>query len=97
MKIATVSFNGMLFVGPVRQVTYVDGSPCLMIGDEVVSINLSQYGLRPEPGRVFIKNWSEHDGLADALVTAGVVEKEVPVWVGPFRSQAFSCRVIGGE
>ena len=43
---------------------------------EVLSINLEAYGLVPDSAdQFYVKNYSEHEGLADALVAAGVAEK----------------------
>lgn len=40
----------------------------------LVSINLYEIGHAPSPGCFWIKNYSEHTGLGDALVKAGVIE-----------------------
>lgn len=42
-------------------------------GPEVLSTNLNYYGLVGEPGCVFIKDWSEHAGLAERVQAAGLV------------------------
>ena len=39
------------------------------------TINLEEVGFAPEPGCFFIKNYSEHEGLGDALIKAGVVQR----------------------
>lgn len=45
-------------------------------GMEVLSINLEAYGLVPNSDRQFFaKDYSEHEGLPDALVEAGIATK----------------------
>lgn len=67
---------------------YVDGTLALAIseeyGPEVISTNLSGYGMKPAKNSVFIKDYSEHDGLTASLVAAGVVEplREVAIGYG---------------
>ena len=65
--------------------------------DEVLSIDLSEYGYVPGPDEVFVKDWSEHHGFAAALQAAGVVEIVGEVLVGPFMSRAYRVRVTRGE
>lgn len=72
--------------------SYVDGTPALLIEDndegcpiiETLSVNLSGYGLHPAPGNVFIKDYSEHEGLTGNLVANGIVRvvREVPIGMG---------------
>lgn len=63
--------------------------------DEVLSVDLSEYGYVPGPGEVFVKDWSEHQGFAAALQAAGVVEIVGEVLVGPFMSRAYRVQVMG--
>src|SRR5699024_151427 len=63
-------------------------------GVERLSTDLSVYGYVAEPGQVFIKDWSEHAGLADALVLARVVSPLESLRVGPFSSRAYRVRVL---
>lgn len=62
-------------------------------GPERVSVNLEAYGLVPAPGRVFIKDWSEHSGLAESLQRAGLARLVRSVEVGPFASTAHEVEV----
>lgn len=39
----------------------------------IVSVNLDMTGYAANPGCFWIKNYSEHEGLGDALIKAGVV------------------------
>lgn len=49
---------------------------------EVLSVNLGGYGLTPEPNHVFVKDYSEHEGLTDALVASRAVKVVEPVQIG---------------
>ena len=60
---------------------------------EALSVNLETYGLIPDPGCVFIKDWSEHSGLAERLQVAGLVKIIRSFTVGPFSSTAFEVEV----
>ena len=52
---------------------------------------------RPEPGNVWLKTWSENEGIAEALVAGGVVELNSEVcFVGPFRVIALGARLTPG-
>lgn len=62
-------------------------------GVEWLSTNLEGYGLLPRQHCVFIKDWSEHKGLATALVDAHVGEIVGTVQVGPFTSTAYEVRI----
>lgn len=52
-------------------------------GAERLSISLESYGISPAPGNVFIKDYSEHAGLAQRLVEAGLVTIVGCVTAGP--------------
>ncbi|WP_405749291.1 hypothetical protein OG232_04250 [Streptomyces sp. NBC_01411] len=62
-------------------------------GPEPISISLQDYGLTPEPGNVFIKDWSEHSGLTARLERAGLVKPVHALTVGPFGSTAYEVQV----
>lgn len=70
------------------QLTYPDGET------EILSVDLMAYGYMAFPGECFIKDWSEHAGLTDALVVAGVVAPVERLVVGPFCSRAYRVRVL---
>lgn len=62
---------------------YTDGSLALMAEDEdedgmpnveTLSVNLSAYDIHPPEGHIYVKDHSEHEGLAQALVNIGLVE-----------------------
>lgn len=71
------------------QLTHLDGET------EVLSIDLVLDGYVARPGEVFVKDWSEHVGLTDALTLAGIVAPSEHLEVGPFRSRAYRVRVLG--
>ncbi|MFE6939588.1 hypothetical protein [Streptomyces chartreusis] len=60
---------------------------------EPISISLQGYGLTPEPGNVFIKDWSEHSGLTARLTQAGLVQPVHALTAGPFGSKAYEVQV----
>ncbi|WP_405824175.1 hypothetical protein OG705_29050 [Streptomyces sp. NBC_00838] len=60
---------------------------------ESISISLRNYGLTPEPGNVFIKDWSEHSGLTARLAQAGLVKPVHTLTVGPYQSTAYEVQV----
>lgn len=63
----------------------------------VLSTVLLAYGYLPFFGETFIKDWTEHSGLTDALVMAGVVSVVERLTVGPFDSRAYRVRVLFPE
>lgn len=58
----------------------------------VLSTVLLAYGYMPFFGETFIKDWTEHSGLTDTLVMAGVVTVVERLTVGPFNSTAYRVR-----
>jgi len=94
----TVTFSAITITGDVvfdgtrRSLILIDAEQA---GYEVMSINFDAYNLRPAgEDRVFIKDWSEHTGVAKSLEAAGVVEITRALNVGPFRSRAYEVRVL---
>lgn len=76
-------------------------NPCLEIHDAVkfgvlciATTNIAGY--RCPPGYVLIKNWSENEGVYEALLAAGVigpVEKHVPTGF----VTAYECKYLKGQ
>lgn len=65
------------------------------IGVEDLSIDLRAYALTPAAGCVFVKDWSEHTGLAHELETAGCGSiTQRLTGIGPFNSTAFEMKVV---
>lgn len=78
MKRMTVTLVGETYNVLLKQHKYADGEPKLVLVDEedgcvvtVVSVSLP---LKPDEGCIWIKDWSENEGITDQLVAAGVVE-----------------------
>lgn len=96
-KNASVDFSAITIRG---EVIYLADQNALVLldaehgGRERLSTNLEAYGLTPKPGHVFIKNWSEHAGVAASLADAGLVELTEKYAVGPFATTAYEARVI---
>lgn len=78
--------------------TYADGSLALVASDtdedgilnqETFSVNLAPaYGLVPPEGHVYVKNYSEHEGLPEALEALGIVKIVEWVKFGPYNMPA---------
>ena len=56
-----------------------DGSTAIVLtsprGEPLMTATtcLAAYGDTPEPGHVFLKTWSENEGIYEALLAAGVI------------------------
>lgn len=59
-----------------------------------LSTDLLVYGYMPWVGETLVKDWTEHSGLTDALVMAGVATVLDRFEVGPFNSRAYRLRVL---
>ncbi len=81
---------------------YADGTPALEVEAdyegypeiETLSTNLAHYGLEPPAGHIYVKDYSEHEGLPTALVAAGVAEYVDEVYLGPFNSRFVLMKVV---
>lgn len=92
-QLGSFSLHGDLLHDPDQQALFL-GEPNGEL--EVLSINLSSQGDFASETTVFVKDWSEHSGLAASLIEAGVAELVREVRVGPFRSRAYELRVVLG-
>lgn len=65
-------------------------------GPEYLETNLSAYGYVPEPGNIFVKDWSEHSGLAQSLEDADVAEfvRRIEIPMTSWTNIAYEMRVI---
>lgn len=78
---------------------YASGVPLIMIesvdGERlcVATTNLEGYGKYPEEGNVFIKDWSENEGVLDALVKAEIISKPVREVPAGFAT-AYECTLL---
>lgn len=60
----------------------------------VATVNLEEYGLHPRPDHVFIKDYSETDGLWRKLHQMGIISEPVnEVPFGPWDAKAQECRI----
>jgi hypothetical protein len=63
-----------------------DGSPVA-----TATVNTA---IRIEPDEIIVKDYAENEGMLDALVQAGVVERSFqPVYIGSFGSRCARCRL----
>lgn len=62
-------------------------------GPERISISLKAYGLTARPGSIFVKDWSEHNGLTTRLAAASLVRPLRTLAVGSFDSTAYEVEV----
>lgn len=93
---------GLTYRNP-RIETYLDGTPALVADvldtdldcwfDETLSTNLFSYGLMPDEDCIFVKDYSEHEGLAEAIEDAGWGEAVGAVMFGPFNATATVIRL----
>ena len=62
---------------------------------ETLSVNLSAYGLEPEENQFYVKDYAQHEGLASALVVAGIATfvSLTPVTFGPHDTQAWLMQI----
>lgn len=51
---------------------YANGQLALLVNGHPLTVNLP--ASPPPPGTVWIKDWSENEGVYDALVSSGVIE-----------------------
>lgn len=61
---------------------------------EVISVDLQAYGLNTPQDHIWIKDLSEHAGVASQLVDLGVVVHKATVCVGPFDSPAHMVKFL---
>lgn len=62
--------------------------------EEVLTVNLLSSGYVADPGEVVVKDGSEHDGLAAALVAGRVAKHVESLRVGPHGTTAPRLRII---
>lgn len=73
---------------------YADGTPALVAESrdedgypdrDTLSVNLGGYGMEPPPaGHFIVRDYSEHEGLPDALERAGIATVVDRITFGPF-------------
>ena len=81
-------------VGTIHKTCYSDGSLAVVFssneGNTTLSVNLTAYGLRPpDPENYFwVKNYSEGEGMADAICEAGIGYPSCVATFGPHKTTA---------
>ena len=72
-----VTLSGQTYTDvTVRHENYGDGCAALSVYDDhglvvTASVHLGEH---PAPGHIWVKDWSENEGILDSLVAAGVIE-----------------------
>ncbi|MDV3002450.1 MAG: hypothetical protein N5P05_004105 (plasmid) [Chroococcopsis gigantea SAG 12.99] len=72
----------------INLVDAINGSPIT-----TATVNLSPYGLVPEPNQCYIKDYAENEGILKSLVMAGAVIPVKIVRFGPYSSPAVLCKL----
>lgn len=62
--------------------------------EEVLTLSLLASGFVADPGQVFVKDWSEHTGLAAALVAVQICHHIETVNIGPNGVTAYRLQVV---
>lgn len=99
-RAVVIDFPYISLAGIIGTQTYGDGTTALVLltdeGPETLSTNLGGHGLTPRsPEHVFVKDYSEHTGLAQSLVKADVAEIVAEVTFGNFGTRAYEVRLLG--
>lgn len=89
----TFNINSEYVHMPTATVTvgkYTDGTVAVMANnsdepwdDEVLSVNLGGYEMYPPEGHVYVRDYSEHEGLPAALEAAGIATVVERLSFGP--------------
>jgi hypothetical protein len=86
--------------GDVEKMEYGDGSLALTFtapdGEPLatLSVNLGGHGIACPPGHVYVKNYSEGEGMAAALEVAGVATRVEEITFGPYDTTATLMKVL---
>ena len=82
MNTKQVKFKDWLCTVYIAEYPVSDGRTAIQLNDAedgmpiaTATVNLPDLSL--EPDHVFIKGWSENEGMADALIEAGIIGPEV--------------------
>lgn len=90
LKLTEIELEGDLRYDPSQNALCLAGPE----GDsKVLTVDLLASGYVAMPGEVFVRDYSEHSGLPDALAAAGVCEAVEEITVGPFGSRVHRMRV----
>lgn len=76
---------------------YSDGSVALrantFIGEQLFTATVALEGRVPEPGNVFIKNWSENEGVLECLIDQGIISEPIATHPTGF-TEAHECKLL---
>lgn len=90
LHLATYTLTGVANYDPdTRMLQLIDTATG---ASEVLSIDLP--GIEPTTGHVFVRDYSEHHRLPEALVTAGIATITREHRTGPFQSRVMEMRVL---
>jgi hypothetical protein len=93
MKSYTINAVFLKGEGILERTTYPNGSPAVVFHHggyehEALSVNLGAYGLVPPQGCIYVRDGSEHEGVPEAVVEAGIGTIVGKVHYGPYDSSA---------
>jgi hypothetical protein len=60
------------------------------------TVCLVEYNQEPRPEHVFIKNWSENEGILESLIAGGIISEPVRTLPAGF-CKAYECRILKPE
>lgn len=66
-----------------------DGVPLM-----TATVNLSAYQMAPKPGHVFIKEYSENEGITAALVANGIIEEPTETFTIGYGCTVNHCKCV---
>jgi len=79
-------------VGTIHKTCYSDGSLAVVFssneGNTTLSVNLADYDLNAPENHFWVKNYSEGEGMADAIQKAGIGYPSCVTTFGPHKTTA---------
>jgi hypothetical protein len=85
-------------VGTIHKTCYSDGSLAVVFrsneGNTTLSVNLADYGATPPEDHFFVKNYSEGEGMVEAIEKAGIAEALADFRFGSFDTTATLMKLI---
>lgn len=89
----TLTFGSIELTGDLHLASYENGETAAVLftdeGTEHISTNLIAYGFVAQPGQFFVKDYSEHEGLAQSIVDAGLGTITQTITFGPLNLTAY--------
>jgi hypothetical protein len=85
-------------IGTIQKAEYRDGTLAVSFqsneGDTVLSVNLADYGLNAPENHFWVKNYSEGEGMADAIQEAGIATPFCVTTFGPYNTTATLMKLV---